>query len=235
MALSYRHLSTTSAKLLFLAGVLLPSCADPEGAYEDFKDRHDIANGQFDASAGDASDGAALDDGTVPEASGCVMPTAEDLQDKFLFALSANIAKTIPILCLGTLTVSQGAAGAEISFSLQPLDAKDKKTPVGNPIAGGPFPIQADGSFVGDFGTIEVVGAANPISGSDLSTTAVLTGAPGGFCKPADFICGDIAGNLTKPFALDLKGSKFTFQRITDPNAYPVAKIDCEGTPAKSP
>jgi len=226
MALTYKHLSS-SAKLLFLGSViaLLPSCADPEGAYEDFKDRYNTTNGKLDASA---------PDGTSDDAAACVVPAQADVQGDYLFALSARLLPTKPILGIGTITITQGASGPELSFSLQPLDAKDKKTPVGDPLVGGPFPISADGSFVADLGNIQVTGAANPISGSDLVTTATLTGAPGALCKPADFFCGDVTGIVSKPLAnYDLApGSHFTFQRITDPNAWPQAAIDCQGTKA---
>lgn len=232
MAHTYRYLHI-SAKLLLIAGALalLTSCADPEGAYKDFEDRYNATNGKLDASAPETSDGSP-DDGSAPETSVCVVPAQEDVQGDYLFALSARLLPQKPILGIGTLTISQGANGPELSFSLQPLDAKDKKTPVGTPIAGGPFPIQADGSFVADLGSIQVTGAANPISGSDLLTTATFTGGPGALCKPADFICGDVSGIVSKPLTnYDLApGSKFTFQRINDPNAWPQPAIDCQGT-----
>lgn len=233
MPLTYKHL-LSSAKLLLLGSfiALLPSCADPEGAYEDFKDRYQATSGKLDASSPETSE-ASTDDGSS-EGGACVVPAQADVSGDYLFALSARLLPTKPILGIGTLTISQGANGPELSFSLQPLDAKDKKTPVGTPIVGGPYPIQADGSFVADLGSIQVTGAANPISGSDLLTTATFTGGPGALCKPADFICGDVSGIVTKPLTnYDLApGSKFTFQRITDPNAWPQAAIDCQGTKA---
>jgi hypothetical protein len=202
-------------------------CADPEGAFNDFKDRYQATQGQVEAGALDGAQG----DGAA-----CVIPTADDVKDPYLFALSANVLTTKPIVCLGTLTITKGANGPEISFSLQPLVSKDRRTPTGDPIVGGPYPIHADGSFEADFGGIKVNGEANPISGSSLETTAKLTGGPGTICKPADFMCGAVSGQVTVPASINLaegKGSKFTFQRITDPNQYPAPMIDCAGTTVK--
>jgi hypothetical protein len=199
--------------------VSFAGCADPEGAYEDFKDRYNTNQAQTEAGVQEAG----------PP---CDLATSDDVKDPYLFALSAKLLPAKPIVCFGTVTMAQGANGPEVSFNLQPLRADDKKTPVGDPIVGGPFPVQPDGSFVADFGNIEVLGVANPISGSDLATTATITGGSGALCKPADFICGEVTGIVSKPLDnYDLKGSKFTFQRITDPQApYPKAMIDCAGT-----
>lgn len=239
-----------SAHCVVFTAVLLPACADPEGAYNDFNDRYAASQATLDASVADAADpddsspdaidpdGAADDvvaaDQATPVAAVCEMPGATDVAGSYLFSLSAKLLPTSPILCVGTLKITQGAGGPEVSFDIQPLQVSDKKTPVGDPLVGGPFPIQADGSFVADFGAIKVAGAANPISGSELETTVTLTGAAGALCKPADFVCGDVSGIVSKPLTnYDLSGgSRFTFQRITDPNAYPVAAIDCQGTQA---
>jgi len=239
-----------SACWVVLAIALSSACADPEGAYDDFNDRYVANQAKLDASVSDSAgpdasspdaidqDGAVDDvvaaDQATPEAAVCEALGATDVTDPYLFSLSAKLLPTSPILCVGTLKISQGASGPEVSFEIQPLLVSDKKTPVGEPIVGGPFPIQADGSFVAEFGAITVAGAANPISGSDLETTVTLTGAAGAMCKPADFICGDVSGTVSKPLtSYDLSGgSRFTFQRITDPDTYPVAVIDCQGTQA---
>lgn len=239
-----------SVGCLVLALALSSACGDPQGAYDDFNDRYAASQAKLDASVADAADpdasspdaidqdGAVDDvvatDQATPEAAVCEALGATDADDPYLFSLSAKLLPTSPILCVGTLKISQGASGPEVSFEIQPLQVSDKKTPVGDPIVGGPFPIHADGSFVADFGAITVAGAANPISGSDLETTVTLTGAAGAMCKPADFICGDVSGIVSKPLTnYDLSGgSRFTFQRITDPDTYPVAVIDCQGTQA---
>jgi len=207
------------------AAAMVSGCADPEGAYNDFKDRYQATQGQIEGGTSDGPQG----DGAP-----CVLPGPDDVKDPYLFALSANVLTTKPIVCLGTVTITQGANGPEATFSLQPLLSKDRRTPTGDPLKAGPTPINADGSFVADFGGIKVNGDANPISGSALETTStVVTGGPGAFCKPADFICGAVSGQVTVPATINLsdgKGSKFTFQRVTDPNNYPKPMIDCAGT-----
>ncbi len=109
--------------------------------------------------------------------------------------------------------------------------AKDRKTPVGNPIDLGPFPVKADTSFDADFPPLDVVGAANPISGSDITADAEILGK---MCAPANFVCGDLKGLVTKPAEIDLTGSTFAMERLDAPGAFPAQpKINCKGDLAK--
>ena len=130
-------------------------------------------------------------------------------------------------VALASVTVDEAANA--ISMSVQPLRTDDGITPVGMPFAGGPFPIQPDGSFTADFGEISMEGPANPISGSELATTLTLIGMPGGWCTGSAFVCGDVEGTASKPIALDLTGSTFTLQRVVPPSGYPAPVLNCAG------
>lgn len=191
-------------------------CSDAEGEFNDFVERSAKilpAEGGTDV-ATDSGD--------------CAKVTQADVAVGYYFTLSAVIAPKKPFVVLGTVTIDEAAN--TVSFSFQPLSKEDKTTPVGTPILGGPFPIEADGSFVGDFGNISMDGAANPISGSELATTLVLKGAPGGWCGPSEFVCGDVEGIASKPLeGLDLKGSTFTMQKLETPGVYPEPVINCAG------
>jgi hypothetical protein len=117
-----------------------------------------------------------------------------------------------------------------VSFDLQPLDAHDWHTPVGVPTSGGPFALDQDGLFDAAFATVTVPPEANPISGTELVMTPALH-----LTERAPLACGDVTGEVTQPIMLDLSGSTFTLQPITDPGNYPTPLIDCTGEPAPPP
>lgn len=193
-------------------------CSDAQGEFDKFVERADKVGGAETGTGDDAYTG------------DCSKISQADVANGYLFTLSANIKRDKPFLANATVTIDEGAS--TISFSIQPLDATDKTTPVGDPVPGGPFPIEADGSFVGDFGEISMVGEANPISGSELATNLLLRGQPGGWCAESSFVCGDVEGIASKPIKdLDLKTSTFTFQRLTAPGVYPEPAIDCASAP----
>lgn len=193
-------------------------CSDAQGEFDKFVERADKVGGAETGPGNDADTGE------------CSKISQADVANGYLFTLSASISRNKPFLANATVTIDEGAN--TISFSVQPLDAGDKTTPVGAPIPGGPFPIEEDGSFVGDFGEVTMVGEANPISGSELATTLLLRGQPGGWCAQSTFVCGEVEGIASKPIEnLDLKTSTFTFQRLENPGVYPEAVINCDGRP----
>jgi hypothetical protein len=196
------------------------ACVDPAGALDDFNER--AAEADFSTSTTSGAGGG----------DACAVPAAGEVDGNYLFALSAKIAKTKPVLFYAKLT-TEDASGLNFSLNLQPLNAKDRKTPEGDAIDVGPYPVAADGTFSAALPMLTVAGAANPVSGSLLEATVTLVGT---LCAPADFICGDVTGSVTKPIAIpDLTGSAFTMQRITDEAAYPEPLINCAGDPAEPP
>ena len=218
---------------LTVFGLLAASCADPEGAFDDFTDRQDAIQ---DAAAGGSGGTGTGGTGNMGGAAGggaggaggntCTPLQQGDVAEGYLFSLSAVLLPNEPFVADATVTMDEGAN--TISFSIQPLNADDKTTPVGDPILGGPYQVQPDGSFEADFGEISMVGDANPISGNDLVTTLTLIAEPGGWCKESDFVCGDAVGKASKPLSIKLEGSTFTFQRL-DGSGYPGPVLNCAG------
>ncbi len=200
------------------AGALaLIGCVDTEGEFNAFQQRYETIHPPSMSSG--AGGGCSM----VPE------PGKADGQ--FIFAFSASLDPASPVLFDTKLTTSMGASGLEMKLKFQPLAAADRKTPVGMPLELGPFQVKADGSFDADFPPLDVTGAANPISGSDITAKVELIGV---LCLPADFICGDLKGNVTKPADLPLKGSTFAMERLAMPGVFPAQpKINCKGDLAK--
>ncbi|MBI4706286.1 MAG: hypothetical protein HY744_34755 [Deltaproteobacteria bacterium] len=176
------------------------------------------------------------DAGSCP---GCITAPADAAQiaGDYLFALSAYLDPSNPVLFAAKVTAAPGSGGAiELGLHLEALAAADRKTVVGNePEDFGPFTAGADGCFDGELGHVAVAGAANPISGSNLVVEeAVLHGA---LCAPGDFHCGTVTGKVTEPIPVDLSskgGSHFTLQRLDEPGKYPEPPyINCEKDEAK--
>ena len=149
------------------------------------------------------------------------------LSADFLLVISASIQPKSPFLFHVTATT----APAQMLWTLQALDAKDRTTPVGSPITLPPIAVASDGTFDDDLPSIDIVGAANPISGSDIAVE--IQSFTGSMCSAGNFYCGDLGGNVTKPIPLDLTGSTWTLTRINAAQG-PVV-INCAQEPADPP
>jgi hypothetical protein len=157
----------------------------------------------------------------------CVAPGPGELSGSFFLAASAAIAPTKPIVFLAQIT---GPSGTSVGLSLQPLASADRATPIGAPVAGLQANVAANGAMTGGPYLLFVPGEANPITGIDLEMEVSLSGE---FCGASNFYCGNITGSVKKPIALDLEGSTFTLERVTDPSTYPEPPyINCQLTPA---
>lgn len=202
-----------------LAWLLLAGCPDAEGKFNDFSERYEELHPATSSSSSSGAGG------------GCAAPAAGELDGSYVFALSASIDPPNPVLFDALITTAEGADGLELSFVLQALDAKDRKTIVGAKINLGPFAVNADGSFDADFPPLDVVGAANPISGSDLSADVTINGT---VCRADGVICGALNGNVTKPADIALDGSAFAIAPLAAPGVYPAQPIlNCNGELAK--
>jgi hypothetical protein len=188
---------------LALLGVA--GCPDPAGEFDDFAERWQAAN---------------PDAGAVGDAGPCTPPDPSALGGKYIFALSAVIARETPILFVADVT---GDASG-LTFVLQPLSAADRVTPVGTPITIGPLPLGADGSLHAELPPLVVSAEANPVTGGEIEAQVVLDGR---FCDVAGFYCGTVSGTVTRPIPVDLAGSTFAIERLA--NGTPPAEpfIDC--------
>jgi hypothetical protein len=231
---------------------LFAGCADPDGAFDDFTERQKQTEANKCAQLADP--GACVDptpaawscplgepprEGCVPGADGtsfccpgigeCVVPAAGAIDGDYFMALSAKVSRKKPLTFLAKVTTTAAGDSIAVSMSIQPLLAADRRTPVGPAIDVGPYPVAADGTMIAALPELTVAGEANPISGSQLTATITLEGR---ICEPADFVCGPMSGNATEPLAIDLDGSTWTMQKVTDPAMYPPALINCELAPA---
>jgi hypothetical protein len=193
---------------------LAVACVDPGKDFAAFESRAKVSKPTLDAGGG-------------ADAARCTV-TSGAVTGRYLLALSVTLAPTKPILALTDVTTPALDGGAGLSLEAQPLSAADRRTPVGQKLARGPFPVDPSGSFRAEMSGLAVQGAANPVTGGDILANLVLAGS---LCGDGRIFCGTVSGNVEKPLPLDLAGSTFTLTHVdpsTDPPTRPT--IDCAGT-----
>jgi len=221
--------SSRSALLLLASGLLacsasLLGCADPEGEFNAFTDRY--AKIETTTTSGDGGGGSG-------GGNACALPEAAAVSGDFILTLSAKLNPQKPFLFLAKVTSESMGDGLGVSMNVRSLAAADRKTLVGDAVDVGPYPLEADGTFVMELPELKIPGEANPITGSEVTANATLTGS---ICAPGEFGCGAVTGEVVTSSGLSLKleGSTFTFQKVTG-EAYPEAVINCAGDKAPLP
>lgn len=206
--------------LLAAALLLCAGCPDPEAKFQEFVDH-------------------TKDDRDFVPVMPDVMPATADVSGQFLLAVSPKFAPGTPLQMISTNTLSTDGSGKTfLVSSLQPLSLDSLKVttprlPVGDPLTFGMVEV-TDGAFVLDTGVVTFPGAANPLTGSDIESSLILSGT----IISADFYCGTITGMVTQPIQQDLAGSTFAAVRVesTDPAALPKDVVkNCAGETVTDP
>ena len=153
--------------------------------------------------------------------------TASEMDDEisgtYLLAVAASISPATPLQYIATVTYNPelDAMGIELqALSLDIGQTTTPREPVGAPGYLDGVPVSIGGGFTLDLSGIEVPGAANPITGSDIvAGDLVLQGT----VRTPDLWCGTASGAITVPADIDLTGSTFAAVRIqaTDPASLP--------------
>ncbi|MBC8071788.1 MAG: hypothetical protein IAG13_25910 [Deltaproteobacteria bacterium] len=191
-----------AALLPVLAGCPSP---DAEGKYDAFleqteEEREDAANIKFDQGG-----------------------SLADVNGTFLLALAAVIDPLHPLQFYTTATFTPEAEGGTLALDLQPLSLEVLGTtmprqPVGDVLPLPAVPVDAAGGFLFTIADpVMVTGEANPITGSDIVATLVLTGS----IQSEDLFCGTVTGAVTSPLMLDLVGSTFAAVRVPSVDMLP--------------
>jgi hypothetical protein len=201
-----------------LFGIAATGCVDPDGEYDDFKEREKKLAG----SGGGTGDG-----GT------CTPPKAADLDGDYLFALASKLGPKLPIVFATKVTATDNSGGTvTMSWKLTPLAYWDRTTPIPPEITFPDSTINADGTFAADpTDVIAVSGDANPLTHGDIEADVSLDG---NFCSDATFYCGNVGGKVLKPIPLDLApGSSWTLEKMPSAGTNPdPIKVNCKGDPA---
>ena len=208
------------------AFTLATACVDPQTSFEDFKDR------QQDGEGGGGGGGPVTPDG-------CRQVHPDEINGDWLLAVGTDLNPAKPMMALLTINAVQKDDMLEIELDAQPLDAKDRRTPVGGELP--PMTILADTIFVIELARETTDGKANPILyGSPVESEITITGT---VCserteeepdKLLHFMCGTGKGEIFSPIPMPLEETVFGATRITDPQHYPEPiVIDCDGNLAE--
>ena len=184
---------------------LLAGCPSPEaeGRYDEFTDktqdtRDDAASVKMD-----------------------VAGTLVDVTGTFHFSLTATpVAPTTPFQFIATTVYTPNdAGGGQLDIALQPLSLEILATNTPREFVGDPielsFAVDEAGAFDADIGEINLIGEANPVTGSDIVATMQLQGA----IQDENVYCGNVGGMVTVPANIDLTGSTFAAIRINPEDA----------------
>jgi hypothetical protein len=204
----------------------------------------DDAGGSGGGSAGGGDTGGQGGSGTTSTdgaGGGSRFVSGNPVEGTYLIALSAHLDNATPILFQGELTLGDDAQAPAMSIRLTPLrtpyrEAADNQgieplTPIPPPLDLGPFPVEADGSFVAQFPEVQVTGKANCFSGNDLKATIRLTGKLSDDPATLGFVCGPLEGEVTSPIAVELTAEQdFFSMTLIEGGALPDSVVyDCAG------
>ncbi len=152
-----------------------------------------------------------------------------DVSGEFLLSVATIIDPTHPLHFLAEIEGGYGAAGGAMDLTLQAL-AVDLQATEPNPELVG-APLELLGLSLSEAGAFElaltnhmIVGAANPITGSDIELDVTLTGA---FVNN-DSLCGVVTGEVLAPLQLNLEGSTFGGVRVAGVDALVPSVSACE-------
>ncbi|HWB75153.1 MAG TPA: hypothetical protein VG755_09355 [Nannocystaceae bacterium] len=126
-----------------------------------------------------------------------------------LFAIALVVDPAHPLQWLAEVRQTDLSRGASLTVELHSLSLDPGATTTPRALVGSPNFFEgtfaSDGSFAIELPEITVVGAANPITGSDLTLQLVLEGV----VMDDQLWCGRVSGSITSPLMLDLTGSTF--------------------------
>ncbi|EDM75116.1 hypothetical protein PPSIR1_34063 [Plesiocystis pacifica SIR-1] len=234
MALPSSIKAATALSGLGVIAFALTGCPDPEARFNEFLDATEDDRPMADD--GDTGEDTETGDTGGPEG----LP---DMTGTYLFALVTTLDPETPLQFVTTvdMTVAEDGLSGEADFTFQPLslDVGSKTAPrefVGDPLVYAGIPIDANGGYTIDMGTVQVTGAANPITGSDIEATLQVLGE----IVHASAFCGDLSGEVTSPLQYDLAGSTFGAIRLgddgSDPSALPIEfPYRCDMVPPADP
>ena len=169
-------------------------CADAGGRFEQFA--HRVAPGEAGAPSTDGAAGAG--------GASCHPPAPGAVHGLALLALETATTPGAAILFFGEVETPALDGSTAVKYSYKALDAKDRRTQVGEPLVVGPYAIGADGAFDAPTSRSTLPGNANAIlPGVEINSQLTLHGT---ICGVSDFYCGTVTGTVFAPIQGDTSG-----------------------------
>ncbi len=185
-----RALAFTALGLAALSGV---GCSDASGRFRAFEERR--------ASAGAVGGGGGQDEGeggAAGAAGSCTPPPPGVVRGPALLALETATTPGKAILFFGEVDTPEHEGRTSVVYRYRALDAKDRRSELGDQLVVGPYPIDDDGRFDAPTSKAALPGAANAfLPGIEIVSELTLHGT---ICGVSDFYCGTVSGHVYEPF-----------------------------------
>ena len=191
---------------LALGALGLTSCADAGGRFRDYEARR---------AAADA--GSPGNDAESSEGEPCAAPTPHSVQGPALLAIETSLLLGKPILFLGTIDTPELGDATAVEFVYRALDARDRKTRVGEELTVGPYALPR-GELVAPVAESTLDGDANPVL-YHVPITSKMT-LVGKICGVRSFYCGTVSGETTGLVVGPFTGN-FGITLLDGPDAVP--------------
>jgi hypothetical protein len=173
-----------------LAALVGLGCSDARGRFEEFERR------RGDADFGGA--GQASGDGGAAGAKECAPPAPGVVRGPALLALETATTPGKAILFFGEVDTPELEGRTSVVYRYKALDARDRRTELGEPLVVGPYPIGDDGKFDAPTAKAALPGGANALlPGVEIVSELTLHGT---ICGASEFYCGVVSGHVYEPF-----------------------------------
>jgi hypothetical protein len=198
------------------------SCVDTAKPFDDFTKRLSDYQERVEREREQEQTDAGADAGA------CRPIDEKELEGRFLFAVAVAIDKSKPLLSTLEITRGKGKPGV-FDAVIEMLTTDDPPKPTGLRVD---TTITLEGNqFTLAKTHVVVPGEANTLqpgitAEADISSTGVLCARD---AQPIAFVCGDIAGEITKPLTVPLDGSEFGALRAPEGEALPAPISTCSG------
>jgi hypothetical protein len=154
-----------------------------------------------------------------------------DPTGEHLLGASLVIAPELPLQWTVDASFTPAASGGgTLDLTLQPLaldpgSTDTPRTAVDSPLTYDDIAVDGEGNFNLSLGTVALAGAANPITGADMTINATMSGR----VTEAGTLCGTVDGMIVSPLNASIDGSTFGSVGITDtsPQALPDVVASC--------
>ncbi|MEM6995414.1 MAG: hypothetical protein AAF721_33200 [Myxococcota bacterium] len=176
----------------------------------DFDTESNVDDGSGDSTTGPGADDGVDDAMDVADTGPRPMP---GIAGYWLLAASTPLDPALPFQFL-VLAEEVGPGTFNLTMTSLSLDPGSTTAPrqlVGEPKIFFGVPLTPEAGFEIFTGPMTIPGAANPITGTDVSVDILLSGTPAG--QP---YCGAISGSVTAPAPADLGGSTFGTEKVTE-------------------
>jgi hypothetical protein len=170
-----------------LLGLASAGCSDARGRFQAFEERRARGTSEGGAPSGEGGAGG-----------GCDPPPPHVVRGPALLALETSTTPGKAILFFGEVATPELDGRTAVEYRYRALDARDRRTELGEQLMVGPYPIGDGGAFDAPTSKAALPGGANALlPGVEIVSELTLHGT---ICGVSRFYCGTVTGHVYEPF-----------------------------------